>query len=285
MRLFRFGEPGREKPGVLLNSGRHIDASSIGQDYDEAFFANNGLAKLKAWTDENAGAANEIPDNSRFGAPICRPSKIVCIGLNFTDHAKESNMPIPDEPVIFFKSTTALCGPNDPVIIPKGGEKTDWEVELAVIIGKRASYVSTDKALDYVAGYALHNDYSERAFQLESTGQWAKGKSCDSFAPLGPYLVTPDEIGDVQNLSMSLRVNGEFKQRGNTSNMIFGVAEIISSVSRYMTLLPGDVISTGTPAGVGHGFRPPQYIQPGDVIELEIDGLGNAAQKAVAWSG
>jgi 2,4-diketo-3-deoxy-L-fuconate hydrolase len=283
MKLIRFGENGAERPGVLLADGRRIDVSAFCDDYNEAFFAANGLNRLADWLTEHASTSPEVPTQVRLGAPVARPSKIICIGLNYKDHAAESNMALPVEPIIFFKSTTALAGPDDDVTIPKNSEKTDWEVELVVVIGKKASYVPVEEALDYVAGYALHNDYSERAFQLERSGQWVKGKSCDTFAPIGPFLATPDEIADVNNLRLWLKVNGETKQDGNTSNLVFNVPFLISYVSQFMTLLPGDVISTGTPAGVGLGFKPPQYLKPGDVVEVGIEGLGSARQYLKAY--
>jgi 2-keto-4-pentenoate hydratase/2-oxohepta-3-ene-1,7-dioic acid hydratase in catechol pathway len=215
---------------------------------------------------------------------VARPSKIICIGLNYTDHAIETDLPIPEEPVIFFKSTSALCGPFDNLIIPKNSTKTDWEVELAFVIAKKASYVEEKDAMDYVAGYCLHNDYSERTFQLERGGQWSKGKSCDTFAPLGPYLATTDEISDVNNLPMWLTVNGKKFQNSNTSNLVFKIPHLVHYISQFMTLFPGDVVSTGTPPGVGLGIKPePVYIKPGDVIELGIEGLGTSKQVAVAY--
>ncbi len=280
MKLIRFGEAGKEKPGVLLNDGTRLDASGLGQDYNEAFFGNGGLAELRNWLRKNSSAPRVAP-SARLGPPIARPSKIVCIGLNFRDHAAESKAEVPKEPVIFFKSTTALVGPNDPLVIPRNAKKVDWEVELAVIIGKRALYVSKENALEFVAGFALHNDYSERSFQLERGGQWVKGKSADTFAPLGPFLATPDELPNVGNLPMWLKVNGKSRQNGSTSNMIFDVPTLVSYVSEFMTLLPGDVISTGTPAGVGLGMNPPTYLQKGDVVELGIDGLGESRQEVV----
>lgn len=283
MKLIRFGENGAEKPGVLLADGRRINVSAFCEDYNEAFFATNGLHRLADWLTDHASTSPEVPAQARLGSPVARPNKIICIGLNYKDHAAESNMALPVEPIIFFKSTTALAGPDDDVIIPKNSEKTDWEVELVVVIGKKASYVSVEAALDYVAGYALHNDYSERAFQLERSGQWVKGKSCDTFAPIGPFLATPDEIADVNNLRLWLKVNGETKQDGNTANLVFNVPFLISYVSQFMTLLPGDVISTGTPAGVGLGFKPPQYLKPGDVVEVGIKGLGTARQHLKAY--
>jgi 2,4-didehydro-3-deoxy-L-rhamnonate hydrolase len=284
MKLIRLGDAGQEMPGILLNDGSRLDASSLGADYNEEFFAGGGLIELGKWLKSDASSAPRVDPGVRLGPPVCRPSKIVCIGLNFRDHAAESNMEIPKEPVIFFKATTSLAGPNDPLIIPKNGTKVDWEVELAVVIGKRASYVAKDQALDFVAGYALHNDYSERTFQLERGGQWVKGKSCDSFAPLGPFLATRDEITDYGNLNMWLTVNGEIRQKSSTANMIFDVATLVSYVSQFMTLLPGDVISTGTPAGVGLGMKPPSYLKAGDEVELGIDGLGQSRQQVVNFS-
>lgn len=285
MKLARFGAPGAERPGVILDDGTRIDVSEQVRDYDEAFFAGDGIAKLRAWGEGRRWAAPDVPASTRVGCPIARPSKIVCIGLNFSDHAAESGMELPKEPVIFFKATSALAGPDDPVRIPRGGSKLDWEVELAIVIGRAASYVDEARALDHVAGYALHNDYSERSFQLERGGQWVKGKSCDTFAPIGPFLATRDEIPNPQALAMWLTVNGEFRQRGTTANMVFGAATLVSYVSQFMTLLPGDVISTGTPAGVGLGMKPaPVYLQPGDVVELGIDGLGRSRQVVVAQS-
>ena len=283
MKLIRFGEVGREKPGVLLGDGTRIDVSGMGSDYDEYFLGNGGLAKLDAWVRSNGSSAPRVAPSVRLGSPICRPSKIVCIGLNFRDHAAESKMELPKEPVIFFKSTTSLVGPNDSLVIPKNGNKVDWEVELAVVIGKKALYISKEEAISFVAGYVLHNDYSERSFQLERGGQWVKGKSADTFAPLGPFLATPDEISDSGRLRMWLKVNGEFRQNGSTKNMIFDVATLVSYVSQFMTLLPGDVISTGTPAGVGLGMNPPKYLKAGDVVELGVDGLGESRQQVVAF--
>lgn len=284
MKLIRFGNPGAEKPGLQLADGRRIDASAFGSDYDEAFFGGDGLARLAAWADANAASAPTVDPSVRLGPCVARPSKIVCIGLNYADHAKESGLDIPKEPIIFFKSTSSLVGPNDDVMIPRGSEKTDWEVELAFVIGKKASYVDEADAMDHVAGYALHNDYSERAFQLERGGQWVKGKSCDTFAPLGPFLATVDEIPDPQNLKCWLKVNGVMRQNSSTNQMIFGIRTLVSYLSQFMTLLPGDVISTGTPPGVGLGFKPPIFMQAGDVVELGIEGLGESRQNAVAWS-
>jgi 2,4-didehydro-3-deoxy-L-rhamnonate hydrolase len=286
MRLIRFGAAGKEKPGLQLPDGTRVDASGFGSDYDEAFLGGGGLERLRAWADKNAAGAPRVDKSVRLGPPIVRPSKIVCIGLNYRDHAAESAMELPKEPVIFFKSTTSLVGPNDDLMMPKGATKVDWEVELAVVIGKTARYVEKDQSFDHVAGYALHNDYSERAFQLERSGQWVKGKSCDTFAPLGPYLATREEIAEPQQLKLWLKVNGEFKQNGTTSNMVFDVATLVSYVSQFMTLLPGDVISTGTPAGVGFGMKPaPVYLKEGDVVELGIEGLGESRQKVVPFAG
>src|SRR5216683_2206284 len=254
MKLIRMGEIGQEKPGVLLEDGARLDVSGFGSDYDEAFFAGGGIGRLRNWVAAQGGSAPRVSSAVRLGAPICRPSKIVCIGLNFRDHAEESGMEIPKEPVIFFKATSALAGPNDDLVIPKGGQKVDWEVELAVVIGKKGTYVEREEALEYVAGYVLHNDYSDRVFQLERGGQWVKGKSADTFAPLGPFLATRDEIPDTSRLGMWLKVNGISRQHSSTSEMIFDVATLVSYVSQFMTLLPGDVISTGTPAGVGLGM-------------------------------
>ncbi len=278
MKLIRFGERGKEKTGVLLKDGSRIDASALGSDYDEAFFAGGGVSKLASWVSKNASSAPRVAPAVRLGSAVCRPSKIVCIGLNYRDHAAETKAETPKEPVLFFKATTSLVGPNDDLVRPLNSTKVDWEVELAVVIGKKALYVSKEQALDYVAGYVLHNDYSERAFQLEHGGQWVKGKSADTFAPLGPFLATPDEIPNVGNLAMWLKVNGQLRQKSSTSNMIFDVPTLISYVSKFMTLLPGDVISTGTPAGVGLGMNPPVYLNAGDVVELGIEGLGESRQ-------
>ncbi len=279
MKLIRFGEPGKEKPGVLLKDGTRIDASGLGSDYGEAFLAGGGLNELDSWLQKNASSAPQIAASVRLGPPVTRPSKIVCIGLNYRDHAAETKAEAPKEPVLFFKATTSLVGPNDPLIRPKNSTKVDWEVELAVVMGKKALYVSPQNAFDYVAGYALHNDYSERNFQLEHGGQWVKGKSADTFAPLGPFLATQDEVPNVGNLKMYLKVNGTMRQNSSTSNMIFNVPTLVSYVSQFMTLLPGDVISTGTPAGVGLGMNPPVYLNAGDVVELGIEGLGESRQE------
>jgi 2-keto-4-pentenoate hydratase/2-oxohepta-3-ene-1,7-dioic acid hydratase in catechol pathway len=281
MKLIRKGEPNEESPGLLLPDGREVDVSSFGEDYDEVFFETNGLERLREWLKENGEDLPPFPENERYGSPIARPSKIVCIGLNYDDHARESGMEIPPEPVIFFKATSSFCGPNDNLILPRGGDKTDWEVELAFVIGKRASYVEESEAMDYLAGYALHNDYSERGFQLDRSGQWVKGKSCDTFAPFGPWLVTQDEIEDPNNLKMWLKVNGETMQSSNSSNLHYKIPFLLSYVSQFMTLLPGDIISTGTPPGVGMGMDPQVYLQAGDLVELGIDQLGSSSQKVV----
>jgi 2,4-didehydro-3-deoxy-L-rhamnonate hydrolase len=279
MKLIRFGEPGKEKPGLQLSDGSRIDATGFGADYDEAFFGGGGLNKLRAWLGTNEQSAPRVAPTARLSAPICRPSKIVCIGLNYRDHAIETKAEPPKEPVLFFKATTSLVGPNDALLRPRGASKVDWEVELAVIIGKRALYISKEQALQHVAGFALHNDYSERHFQLERGGQWVKGKSADTFAPLGPFLATTDEVPNPGNLKMWLKVNGQFRQNSSTANMIFDVATLVSYVSHFMTLLPGDTISTGTPAGCGMGQNPPVYLKAGDVVELGIDGLGESRQE------
>ena len=283
MKLIRFGNEGHEKPGIIVNDIWY-DVSGVVTDYNEAFFANNEIEKIKSAIAAGTSFPVVAP-TTRLGSVVARPSKIVCIGLNYVDHCLETNAPIPTEPVLFFKSTTALCGPNDNVVIPKNSVKTDWEVELAFVIGKKASYVEEADALDYVAGYCLHNDYSEREFQLERGGQWAKGKGCDTFAPLGPFLATTDEVDDVNNLKMWLTVNGKTYQNSNTLNLVFKIPFLVHYLSQFMTLLPGDVISTGTPPGVGLGIKPePVYVKAGDVIELGIEGLGTSKQTAVAYT-
>ena len=280
MKLIRFGKPGYEKPGVQLEDGKRIDVSLFGSDYNEQFFESNGLGKLKKWLESNQNDCPVVDENERLGPPVCRPSKLVCVGLNYAKHAAESGMEVPKEPVLFFKATTAIVGPNDDLIIPRNSVKTDWEVELAVVIGEKASYVSKEKAMDYVAGYMLHNDYSEREFQLERYGQWVKGKSCDTFAPLGPFLATKEEIPNPHDLDLWLTVNGELKQNSNTSYFVFDIPTLVSYISEFMTLLPGDIISTGTPFGVGMGLNPQRYLTPGDVVELGITGLGSSKQLA-----
>jgi 2-keto-4-pentenoate hydratase/2-oxohepta-3-ene-1,7-dioic acid hydratase in catechol pathway len=280
MRLIRFGEPGKEKPGVIINEKRY-DVSAAVKEYDEEFFGSGGVEKLKDYITKNHDNLVPVSDDVRLGAPLARPSKLICVGLNYVDHAKETGAAPPAEPILFFKSTSAIVGPNDDLIIPKGSKKTDWEVELAVIIGKKASYVEENEASAYIAGYCLHNDYSERAFQLERGGQWVKGKSCDTFAPLGPFIALAEDIENIDNLRLWLTVNGKMMQDGNTSNLIFSIPFLVHYISQFMTLLPGDVISTGTPHGVGLGMKPePIFIKPGDVVELGIDQLGTSRQVA-----
>src|ERR1700733_11844407 len=282
MKLIRFGEPGKEKTGIIMD-GKRFDTSAFGEDYGETFFETDGVNRLSVFLADNI--VPEADSSIRLGCPMARPSKIVCIGLNYIDHAKETNATPPAEPIIFMKSTTAIIGPNDDIIIPKNSTKTDWEVELAIVIGKKASYIDEADAMDYIAGYCLHNDVSERAFQIERSGTWDKGKGCDTFAPMGPWLVTKDEIADVDNLRLWLTVNGKKMQDGTTANLIFKIPFLISFTSQFMTLLPGDIISTGTPAGVAMGMSPQPYLKPGDVIELGIDGLGSAKQVLKAYGG
>lgn len=281
MKLFRWLEGENVKSGIMIGE-QLLDASSFGEDYNEAFFETGGLNRLKSFVEEHKRDLKHLPADVELASPVARPSKIVCIGLNYSDHAKETGAAIPAEPIVFFKATSSLVGPNDNLVIPKGSEKVDWEVELAVVMAKKATYVTEAQALDYVAGYCLHNDYSERHFQLERGGQWVKGKSCDTFAPLGPFLATPDEV-DVSNLRMWLTVNGRTMQDGSTSNLIFKIPFLVSYLSQFMSLLPGDVISTGTPAGVGLGMNPQVYLKPGDVVELGIDGLGKSRQRVIAY--
>ncbi|MCG9793181.1 fumarylacetoacetate hydrolase family protein [Flavobacterium algicola] len=283
MKLIRFGTEGKEKPGVQLENGKKIDVSAFGMDYNEEFFGNEGIEKLSSWLSKNESSCPEIGDDVRLGVPLTRPSKLVCVGLNYAQHAAEAGMEIPKEPVLFFKSTTAITGPFDDVIIPKGSTKTDWEVELAIVIGKKASYVEEADAFDHIAGYILHNDVSERAFQIERSGQWCKGKGCDTFAPLGPFIATKDEIKDPNNLNLWLKLNGKMMQNSSTSDFIFNVQKVVSHISQFMTLLPGDVISTGTPFGVGLGLTPPLYLKAGDVMELGIDGLGISKQTVIDY--
>ena len=283
MKLIRFGTINKEKPGVLLPNGTKLDVSAFVSDYNEDFFGNNGIEKLQIWLDNNQENCPIVEDTIRLGAPLVRPSKIVCVGLNYAKHAAESGMDVPQEPVLFFKATSAIVGPFDNIIIPKSSTKTDWEVELAVVIGKTASYVSESEALNHVAGYVLHNDVSERAFQLEQSGQWVKGKSCDTFAPIGPFIATAEEIDNPNNLNLWLKVNGAEMQNSSTSDFIFNIQQVVSYISQYMTLLPGDIISTGTPFGVGLGLTPPRYLKDGDVIELGIEGLGSSRQTCIAY--
>ena len=283
MKLIRFGTAGKEKPGIEKGNGKRYDVSSFGADFDEDFFGNDGISRLDEWLESHADGLPEISSETRLGPPIHKPSKIVCVGLNYAKHAEESGMTLPKEPVLFFKATSAIVGPNDDVVIPKGSVKTDWEVELGVVIGAKASYVSEADAMNHVAGYVLHNDYSEREFQLEREGQWVKGKSCDTFAPIGPFVGTKDEIKDPHNLDLWLKVNGETMQHSNTSDLVFDIPHLVSYISQYMTLLPGDIISTGTPFGVGLGFDPPKFLKTGDVVELGIEGLGSSKQLAKAY--
>ena len=282
MRLIRFGDAGREEPGILLSDGRRIDASDQFNDYDEGFFAMNGIHALAEWVANGFPGGQEVDPSIRLGPPINRPSKIVCIGKNYLEHAKEMGDELPTEPTIFMKATSAWSGPNDDLIIPRGSTKLDYEVELAVIIGKTASYVDERESMNYLAGYSTFCDFSERAFQQEMGGQWTKGKSADSFAPIGPCLVTPDEIVDPQELRLWCRVNGEQRQNSWTGDMLFTVRQLISYTSRFMTLLPGDVLATGTPSGVAMGMNPPKYLQAGDFVECGIEGLGELAQRVVA---
>ncbi len=283
MKLIRFGEVGKEKPGVIINED-YFDVSAVVTDYNEEFFAGDGIDQLKAHI--KSTELVKIDKSVRLGPALARPSKIICIGLNYKDHAAETNAPIPTEPIVFFKATSAMVGPNDDLEIPKNSKKTDWEVELAIVIGKKAKYVSEADAYEHIAGYVLHNDYSEREFQLERNGQWVKGKSADTFAPIGPFIATPDELEDVHNLRLWLTVNGKMLQNGNTSNLIFNIPYVVSYLSQFMTLLPGDVITTGTPAGVGLGQKPePWYLKPGDIVELGIDGLGSSKQLVRAYNG
>ena len=283
MKLFRFGSFEQEKPAVEMPDGKKLDVSAFGEDYNEKFFGSDGINRLAQWLVKNADSCPDVSGTVRIGSCVARPSKIVCIGLNYAKHAAESGAALPKEPVVFMKASTALCGPFDNVIIPKNSVKTDWEVELAFVIGKKASYISEEEAMDYVAGYCLHNDYSEREFQLERGGQWDKGKSNDTFAPLGPYLVTKDEIPNPHNLRLWLKLNDKIVQDSNTDDLIFKIPTLVSYLSHFMTLLPGDVVSTGTPAGVGLGMKPPRYLKSGEVCELGIEGLGIQRQVAVNY--
>ena len=278
MKLLRHGERGSEKPGLLHEDGTIRDLSGIVPDIAGAVLGDEGLDAIRA---VDPSSLPQVQAGARLGACVGGTGKFICIGLNYADHATESNLPVPPEPVIFMKATSAICGPNDPIIIPRGSEKTDWEVELAVIIGRHAKYVTEADALSYVAGYAVANDVSERAFQAERAGQWTKGKSCDNFGPLGPWLVTRDEVPDPQDLSMYCRVNGETMQNGSTRTMVYGVAHLVSYLSQFMSLHPGDVISTGTPPGVGLGMKPPRYLRSDEVVELGIQGLGDQRQVCV----
>ncbi len=279
MKLIRWGTVGAERPGMIDAGGVARDLTGLVPDIGGAVLSDTGLEMLRRM---DAAALPKVPDGARLGACVGGTGKFICIGLNYADHAAESGLKVPPEPVIFMKATSAICGPNDPIIIPRGSEKTDWEVELAVIIGTKAKHVTEAEALNHVAGYAVANDVSERAFQNERAGQWTKGKSCDNFGQLGPWLVTRDEVADPQDLPMWLTVNGESRQNGSTKTMVYGVAFIVSYLSQFFTLHPGDVISTGTPPGVGQGMKPPQYLKAGDVVELGINGLGQQRQDVQA---
>ncbi|MBN2739548.1 MAG: fumarylacetoacetate hydrolase family protein [Rhodobacteraceae bacterium] len=279
MKLLRFGPKGAEKPGLLDDQGVMRDLSGQVADIGGAVLGDEGLAKIAAL---DPSTLPEVPEGTRLGTPIAATGKMICIGLNYADHAAESGSKVPDEPLIFMKATSAIQGPNDPIVIPRGAETLDWEIELGIVIGTAAKYVSEADALDYVAGFVLANDVSERSYQKDRAGQWTKGKSCDTFGPLGPWLVTRDQVSDPQNLSMKLSVNGEVMQDGSSATMVFGVAKLVSYLSQFMTLHPGDVISTGTPPGVAMGMETPRYLRPGDVVELEIEGLGQQRAEVVA---
>ncbi len=274
MRFLRYGEKGAEKPGVLDAEGRIRDLSGVVPDLTGAVLADPPQFDVESLP--------EVPGNPRLGVPVAGVGKMICIGLNYSDHAEEAGHPIPEEPIVFMKATSALNGPNDPVVLPRGSEKSDWEVELGIVIGRAAKYVSEADALSHVAGYTIVNDVSERHFQAERGGQWTKGKSCDTFGPVGPWLVTRDEVADPQSLTLSCDVNGKRCQAGSTSSMIFPVAKIVSYLSQMMSLQPGDIIATGTPPGVGMGMKPPQFLKAGDVMELEIEGLGRQRQEVLA---
>ena len=284
MKLVRFGTPGEERPGLLTDEGKRIDLSQHFDDWNADFFRQGGLNKLAdVLAERDLSTFPSVEESVRYGAPIARPGKVICVGLNYSDHAAESGMEVPKEPILFMKAANTVVGPYDNLIIPRGSKKTDWEVELAIVIGKDARYLSSpEEASDFIAGYCLSNDVSEREFQLERGGQWSKGKSCDTFNPLGPYLVTKDELPNVKSLAMSLNVNGEKRQRGNTSTMVFDVFTLVHYISQFMTLEAGDLISTGTPPGVGLGMKPPQYLKAGDVVELSIEHLGTQRQVCVA---
>ncbi|MBJ06307.1 MAG: ureidoglycolate lyase [Verrucomicrobiaceae bacterium] len=282
MKLTRFLKNGQPTPGLFLDDETIMDASAFGEDWNESFFSNNGLDRLREWLEQKGGSAPGLEASEVTLAPaVARPSKLICIGLNYAAHAAEGGLEPPAEPVLFSKATSAWSGPNDDLLIPRSSAKTDWEVELAFVIGKHSKYVAEEDAMDHIAGFAVHNDYSERAWQLEGTGQWVKGKSADTFAPFGPYLATPDEVPDPGNLRLWLKRNGEILQDSNTNDLIFSIPHLVAYVSGFMSLLPGDVISTGTPAGVGIGFDPPRFVEEGDVFELGVDGLGRQRQTAV----
>jgi 2-keto-4-pentenoate hydratase/2-oxohepta-3-ene-1,7-dioic acid hydratase in catechol pathway len=279
MKLLRHGLPGVEKPGLLHKDGTIRDLTGLVPDISGHVLSDAGIAMLRGI---DASTLPIVPSETRLGPCVAGTGKFICIGLNYSDHAAETGATVPPEPIIFMKATSAICGPNDPIIIPRGSEKTDWEVELAVIIGTRAKYVTEAEALKHVAGYAVTNDVSERTFQIERSGQWTKGKSCDNFGQIGPWLVTRDEVADPQDMPMWLTVNGKTYQNGSTKTMVYGVAHLVSYLSQFMTLHPGDVISTGTPPGVGLGQKPPHYLKAGDVVELGIQGLGQQRQDVIA---
>ncbi|HVU51499.1 MAG TPA: fumarylacetoacetate hydrolase family protein [Polyangia bacterium] len=282
MKLIRFGAAGAERPGVVLADGTLVDASAFGEDWNERFFGSDGLGRLAKWIAANGAGAPRVPAGTRLGPAVARPSKIVCIGLNYRGHAAETNAAIPQEPIVFQKASSAWAGASDDLVLPRGSVKTDWEIELAFVIGARASYVEPAAALEHVAGFALMNDYSEREYQIERGGQWTKGKSADGFASFGPHLVTRDAFPEFGRSRLWLKVNGEMKQDSRTDDLIFDVPTLVSYLSRFMTLLPGDVVSTGTPAGVGMGHKPPVYLKPGDVVEYGVEGLGEARQRIVS---
>lgn len=283
MKLARFGAFGEEIPGVITEEEEWLDLSSVFADWNSDFFSGRGMDELEAVLHERHHELPRIDKATRIGAPIARPGKVLCVGLNYSDHAAESGMPVPTEPILFMKGSNTVVGPFDDIEIPRGAEKVDWEVELGVVIGKKARYLdSVDDAWEHIAGYVLSHDVSERSFQLERGGQWVKGKSCDTFNPLGPFLVNRDAL-DPRSLAMELSVNGVKRQKGNTSTMIFHVPALVHYISQFMTLEPGDLISTGTPPGVGLGLKPPQYLQVGDVVELSIAGLGSQKQKCTGW--
>jgi 2,4-diketo-3-deoxy-L-fuconate hydrolase len=282
MKLVRYGPSGREKPGLLDADGRIRDLSSIVSHIDSGVLAPSRLEHLRRFDPAKLPLVRGTP---RLGVPYTGIGKFIAIGLNYSDHAAESGMPVPAEPIVFMKATTCITGPSDGIVLPKGSAKTDWEVELGVVIGSRAQYVEKAEAMKYVAGYCVVNDVSERNFQLERGSQWDKGKGCDTFGPIGPYLVTPESVADPQALDMWLDVNGQPRQRGNTRTMVFGVAHLVSYISQFMTLMPGDIITTGTPPGVGMGMKPPQYLKAGDIVTLGIEGLGEQRQRVTAWPG
>jgi 2,4-diketo-3-deoxy-L-fuconate hydrolase len=282
MKLVRYGPSGREKPGLLDADGRIRDLSSIVSHIDSGVLAPSRLEHLRRFDPAKLPLVRGTP---RLGVPYTGIGKFIAIGLNYSDHAAESGMPVPAEPIVFMKATTCITGPSDGIVLPKGSTKTDWEVELGVVIGSKAQYVEKAEAMKYVAGYCVVNDVSERNFQLERGSQWDKGKGCDTFGPIGPYLVTPESVADPQALDMWLDVNGQPRQRGNTRTMVFGVAHLVSYISQFMTLMPGDIITTGTPPGVGMGMKPPQYLKAGDIVTLGIEGLGEQRQRVTAWPG